>query len=207
MNERQAIAWLSERRFEPFLVAVGGGHNRAAALYHWHAELSAATFAMLHGFEVLLRNAVDATLGDGQPEAPLNDTWLLDLDTLRPGALKQVVVALERLGANRPVTRGQVVAQLSLGFWVMLFGRRYDQLWQTRLHRALPAAAGRTEVVDRIGRVHQLRNRIAHHDSLLDQDVSAHVADMLALAGWIDPAAPGWLRRVADVEAVLRRRP
>jgi hypothetical protein len=52
-----------------------------------------------------------------------------------------------------------------------------------------------------------LRNRVAHHDCLLDQDVAGVVGEMLALAGAIDPSAREWLRAAADAEGVLARRP
>ncbi len=41
------------------------------------------------------------------------------------------------------------------------------------------------------------RNRVAHHDSLLGQDVAGRFHDMLAIAGWIDPAAEIWLTQWA----------
>jgi hypothetical protein len=33
------------------------------------------------------------------------------------------------------------------------------------------------------------------------------VEEVLVIAGWVDPAAPAWLRRVADVPTVLDHRP
>ena len=38
------------------------------ALYEWHAEWHAASFGLIHHFEVLLRNAVDGVLGESQPQ-------------------------------------------------------------------------------------------------------------------------------------------
>lgn len=208
MDERQAISWLSEQRFTPFLAAVDHDHNRAVALYQWHLELSGATFSMIHWVEVIVRNAVDACLGAGQPQAPLSRTWLLDFEVLRPWAVKQVVGAVERIGGEGPIVRARAVAGLSFGFWVALFGRRYDGLWRERLHQAFPhGRPAREEVSASMRRIHQLRNRIAHHDCLLDQDVAGVVGEMLALAEWVDPAAAGWLRRAADAEGVLARRP
>ncbi len=52
---------------------------------------------MVHHFEVLLRNAIDSVLGDGQPQAPIKDTWLMDFDVLQPDGVKQVIVSVERL--------------------------------------------------------------------------------------------------------------
>jgi hypothetical protein len=46
------------------------------ALYEWHGELAVASFALIHHFEVLLRNAIDGILGSGQPQIPIRDTWL-----------------------------------------------------------------------------------------------------------------------------------
>lgn len=207
MDERQATAWLSDARFSSFLTAAEGDHGRAVSLYEWHVDLSAALFASLRGVEVVVRNAVDGVLGSGQPQTPLHETWLLDLGVLQPGALKQVVIAVERLG-RREATRDEVVAMLPFGFWAAIFGRRYDRLWQTRLHRAFPhGVASRVQVAHAIGRIHRLRNRIAHHDSLLGFDVDGVVRDVATVAGWVDPAAAAWLRRVGRVEVVLARRP
>lgn len=167
-----------------------------------------AVFGLVHEFEVLIRNTIDRELGAGQPQAPLGVTWLMDFETLQPWAVKQVVGAVERLQRDMPITRGRVVAGLSFGFWASLFGRRYEELWRTRLHRAFPdAVEGREGIARRMRELQAVRNRIAHHDSLLDQDVERVVEEMLMVAGWVDPQAAEWLRRVARVEEALARRP
>ncbi|MHB1860897.1 MAG: hypothetical protein ACYCUM_12475 [Solirubrobacteraceae bacterium] len=71
MDEQQAAAWLSGQRFQPYLDDAEGDHRRAVAIYEWHVRLSAACFAAINGFEVLLRNAVDRQLGIDQPQAPI----------------------------------------------------------------------------------------------------------------------------------------
>ncbi len=207
MDPLQASIWLSEPRFGAFLSSVAHDHERAVALYEWHADMSSALFAAIRVFEVLLRNAIDRILGAGQPQAPLHQTWLFDLAVLQPIAVKQVVVAVERLGRREP-TRSGVVAMLPFGFWASLFGRRYDPLWQTALHRSFPHTNGtREECGAAMREIHVVRNRIAHHDSLLDHDVGQVFTTMQSVAAWIDPVAARWLRRVARVEEVAARRP
>ncbi|MFI5005430.1 MAG: hypothetical protein ACHQE6_10500 [Solirubrobacterales bacterium] len=76
MDAQQASTRISEPRFRPFLDTTGGNHQAAVALYAWHAEVAAACFEVIHHFEVVVRNSIDATLGEGQPEAPLKDTGL-----------------------------------------------------------------------------------------------------------------------------------
>jgi hypothetical protein len=208
MDEQQARAWLSEPRYARFLDAVDGDHKRAMALLEWHAELTVASFGLIHRFEVLLRNAIDDVLGEGQPQTPIKDTWLLDFEILQPDGIKQVIVAIERLERGKLVTRGRVVAGVSFAFWAGLFGRRYEELWRHRLRVAFPhSALTRKSLSARMRLIQRFRNRVAHHDSLLDQDVQARLEDILAIAGWIDPAAQEWLADHTDAISVAQRMP
>lgn len=100
--------WLSTARFEPFLTAAGGNHISAVGLYDWHSETAAACFEMLHHFEIVVRNAIDRVLGEGQPQDPIKDTWLMDFDTLQPDGVKQVILAVERLDRGKGITRSRV---------------------------------------------------------------------------------------------------
>jgi hypothetical protein len=190
MDEHQARSWLSEPRYGRFLEAVEGNHERAVALYEWHTRLTVASFGLIHHFEVLLRNAIDGAIGAGQPQTPIKDTWLLDFEILQPDGIKQVITALERLKKGKVVTRGRIVAGLSFGFWAGLLGRRYEELWRHRLRAVFPhGALTRKDLSAKVRLIQHFRNRVAHHDSLLDQEVQARLDDMLTIAGWIDPAA------------------
>jgi hypothetical protein len=55
--------------------------------------------------------------------------------------------------------------------------------------------------------IQRFRNRVAHHDSLLDQDAQARLEDMLTIAGWIDPAAQVWLTERTNALAIVRQMP
>jgi hypothetical protein len=208
MDSQQATAWLSEPRFRPFKDAANGDHDAAVALYIWHADLATACFGVVQHFEVILRNAIDRTLGDGQPQEPLKDTWLMDFDTLQPGGIKQVITAVERLERGTQITRARVVAGVPFGFWAGLFGRPYDELWREHLHKAFPDGSGRRkDLPPRMLRIRRFRNRLAHHDSILGQDVNSTYEDMLTIAGWIDAAARHWLEEHSSVPTVITRRP
>jgi hypothetical protein len=208
MDEHQARSWLSEPRYGRFLEAAEGNHERAVALYEWHTRLTVASFGLIHHFEVLLRNAIDGALGTSQPQTPIKDTWLLDFEILQPDGIKQVITALERLEKGKIVTRGRIVAGLSFGFWAGLFGRRYEELWRHRLRAVFPhGALTRKDLSAKVRLIQHFRNRVAHHDSLLDQDVQARLDDMLTIAGWIDPAARAWLAERADALEIVREMP
>lgn len=208
MDASQAQAWLSPARLQPFLLAADGDSKRALEIYDWHAQVTVASFGLVHHFEVVVRNALDAALGEGQPQEPLKDTWLLDFGVLQPEAVKQVIIAVERLGKGRRITRGRVVAGVSFGFWAGLFTKRYEELWRHRLRRAFPhGAIVRRDLTQRMRLLQQSRNRIAHHDSLLQQDIERRAEDMLVIVEWIDPEAATWLRERSRLHGLLATRP
>lgn len=196
MTEKQAHGWLSQSRFAPFLAVCDGDHEAAVELYERHARVGAAAFSLIHHFEVLVRNAIDDVLGFEQPQAPISRTWLLDFETLRPDGVKRVITAIQRLEKGKPVTRGGIVAAVPFSFWSDLLGRRYEELWRQRLQLAFPhAVLTRKDIGRRMRLIQAFRNRVAHHDSLLGQDVAARFHDMLTIAGWVDSAARVWLER------------
>lgn len=209
MNEQQALIWLSEQRYERFLVDANGNHDAAITLYEWHAQLSSACFKLIHHFEVLVRNAVDGALGMDQPQTPIHDTWLLDFSLLRPTGVKRVIAAIERLDKGKDLTRGRVVAALPFAFWASLFSRHCEELWRHHLRLAFPAGNSltRKDLSARMKLLQRFRNRVAHHDSLLSQNVSSRLEDMLVIADWIDPAARTWLRERNEAFDVARSGP
>lgn len=115
MESERAAEWISASRLPPFLKAANEDLDAALDLYHWHARVGAACFLTMHHLEVLVRNAIDGELGKEHPDEPLTQTWLMDFDVLRPDAVKQVIVAVERLEKGKAITRGRVIAALSSG--------------------------------------------------------------------------------------------
>ncbi len=110
MESERAAEWISASRLAPFLKAANEDLDAALDLYHWHARVGAACFLTMHHLEVLVRNAIDGELGKEHPDEPLTQTWLMDFDVLRPDAVKQVIVAVERLEKGKAITRGRVIA-------------------------------------------------------------------------------------------------
>jgi hypothetical protein len=208
MEPQQIERWLSARRFEPFLESCEGDHAQALTLYDWHGEISAACFELIHHFEVLIRNAIDGVLGADQPQEPLRDTWLMDFNVLQPDGVKQVIVAVERLETGEGISRSRVVSGVSFGFWAGLFSKRYEEVWRHQLHYAFPnGSIMRKDMIEPMRQIQRFRNRVAHHDCLLSQDIARRANEMLMIAGWIDPDAEIWLKTRSRVHDLLARKP
>ncbi len=174
--------------------APAGEEALADRLYLWHAQVAGAGLTTLHHFEVALRNAIDRRLGAGEPDAPLEETWLLDQETLSGQGIAKVQGVLGRLEREGyPRERPRVVAALPFSFWKGLFARRYEWPWRTRLQHAFPGAGLRREILEPLTNLHLWRNRIAHHDSLLDQNLQRRLDEMIGVANAIDPACGKWL--------------
>lgn len=104
-------------------------------------------------------------------------------------------------------SRGRVVAALPFGFWKGLFGGRYEELWRQELRHAFPNAKERKSITTSIEPVGRFRNRLAHHDSILHQDIAMRHQEMLTIAEYIDEDARSWMETNSDVPRLLQQRP
>lgn len=171
--------------------------------------------------EVALRNAYDRALSTGasppwtdvtsplfapltqsRPTGPVdvNERFRQQLADARANAAKSV---------GHPPTHGDVVAQLSFGFWRYLGSKAHEKrLWVPLLHRAFPPGTSRRDDVDaRLTRLNKVRNRVAHHEPLLRVDLSGRVDDVVMLAALLDPEIGRYIASMSTVAAHVSRRP
>ncbi|WP_433302035.1 Abi family protein [Actinoplanes sp. CA-030573] len=198
------IRRLSPERLGPYVIA--GGDDNAAALrvYHWNSEVSAALAVTIGHVEVIMRNAIHENLTEWSARRFGEPRWYLD-----PGHLLQrrqaEVVQLARMRARqRGETPGQVVAELSLGFWRYLLANHYDStLWRESLYRAFPGQPRRRVLHEAVEVLHRSRNRIAHHEPMFNRPIEDIHIIALEVAGWICPVSKAWIARHGRVEQML----
>lgn len=195
--------WISPERFSEYLAAAGGDDQRASRLYEWNASASAALFELIAHFEVLLRNSIVRELdrAGSSTAIPPGTPWL-------QGA-KQIDEVVSRLQARKqPTTAGRVYAGLTFGFWRTMFATAQEELWRHSLrHVFRHARADRSVLAEYLDSINKLRNRIAHHGSLLDYDIAVEAQKLFRLASWLDPQAETWLRSIERVTALAAQRP
>jgi len=221
-------AWLSPARLSRYLAETAGDRQRAIALYEWNAQVSAALQRDLAHLEVGLRNAYDAAATarwTGPGHWLLNDTPTLFAPLLRtkrsgrPGARTSrqvdinakprnlVAKAIHDAGGPR-ATAGKVVAELNFGFWRYLSSSAHEKtLWVPLLHGAFPAGANRAYIDARVGRLHQLRNRVAHHEPLLRENLRARMSDLLAIAEQLHPQLAAHLDATSALPTLIPAQP
>ena len=182
-------------------------------MYLWNLRVSAAFWEPICVLEIAVRNALHDQLVDGRRRA---DWWRdphLSLCLRERSAIRAALAALAARGNDDP-SSDQVVAATSFGLWVGLTGEgnvrdqvlRYETtLWQPRLVRAFPHAAGRRRkyIHAELDKIRILRNRIAHHEPIYSAPLAALHCSIVELAGMVHPDAGALVAGCSRVPAVL----
>jgi hypothetical protein len=202
---------LSPERFASY-ESFAGGLAAAAQLYEWNMRASADFHRLLHGVEVILRNALHEQMSAMHHALGLPGTWFDDPRRTLDARLRlRIDAARDRVvQQGRVATQGRLVSELTFGFWRYLLASRYEtQLWTPALRHAFPhlATRRRADVARPVERLHHLRNRIAHHEPIYPRRLDLDERDALAVVAAICGDSRNWLERVGSVAAVLAARP
>lgn len=221
--------WLSAARFGPYLTAANSDPRLALELYEWNAEMSSAVLHDLAHIEVAIRNAYNAaleqhtqfgahwTLCSMQVFAPILRTkkrwdgkaqkrvpYKVDVNVKPRESLDRAVRSAG--GAQAPP--GKVIAELMFGFWRYLSSSAHEvALWRPYLHHAFQPGTSRVDIDNRIGDLHRLRNRVAHHEPLLAVNLSQRHTQLLELAGAIDPSVASHIASTSRVLSLIAAKP
>ncbi|WP_115727732.1 hypothetical protein [Actinomyces culturomici] len=208
---------IGEARLAHYLERYNGNEALALRLYMWNLELSSAFWGPLSLLEVALRNQLQGSL---RPHT-LGGAWLEShLCTRERVALDRALLDLERSGIDEP-TDDDLVASLSLGFWVGLLtpGQPRDRdlnyetvLWRPYLSTAfphMPAEMGsypsRRRLHAELDTIRKFRNRIAHHEPVWRGNHRQMLDLIVAVAGYMDADMAAFLESTHRVDEVIGR--
>ncbi|MGO9769094.1 MAG: hypothetical protein ACLPSW_05985 [Roseiarcus sp.] len=207
---------LSPERMATYVAKAAGSREKAVRLYTWNAAVSAAFYGPLQGLEVALRNAMHRELS-AKYGADWYDNPACGLDVATEGRIAAARSDLRRDGyADDPP---HMVAALSFGFWVALLGAggrlsgfgkaNYEMtLWRPALFRAFRhAKINRKNAHAPLDYLRTFRNRIAHHEPILDRHLAKDYASILQVAGWISPHTQTWISHHSRVDQLLAQSP
>lgn len=201
---------LSEPRFNTYLKAAGHDWNRAWQLYLWNAKLGEAFHLPIQTVEVSLRNRLCSVFTERYgPEWGTSTTFEKMLDDKLQRDLNTARIRIEK--KKKPLVNGQIVAGLSFGFWVgMLHSRYYPQIWSSDLGKAFKYLPENTEhklVSKRFSEIARLRNRISHHEPIINRNISGDYAQILRAIDWMCPHSGKLIRPHCRIPVVMRQKP
>lgn len=199
---------ISQERLTKYLIAAGYDNQRALDLYGWNIQISEAFFPVLSASEVCLRNTISARL-----LTLYGPTWWEDatfLAEIRSGGTRIVRTAREKLQRRGHVTSGGMTAELNFGFWVNMLLPRHEAVFWADFNNsfdALPAAVTYTALYRRCDRVREFRNRVFHHEPIIERNISQEYSQIMELITWLSPDKANWIRQYSRVMTVLRHKP
>ncbi|OSM42532.1 hypothetical protein BCY76_013955 [Nesterenkonia sp. PF2B19] len=127
---------------------------------------------------------------------------------MRDSTSETITSVRQRLCHEGRDTRHQIIAGLSFGFWSGMLGARYEDLWRSALRHAFPNSSGaRKDVARDVEAIRKFRNRLAHHDSMLNIDIPFEMRRVHRVAAYIDTTVASWLARADRSLAVYAERP
>lgn len=186
---RALINSISQPQFQPYLDRADGDLELGLRHYVWNAALASSMHGPLHVLEITLRNAVHDRM-----KRHHGASWF-DLPNMLKSSEKHMVdeVRLDLIKRNGVSTPDKIIAELSFRFWVGIFARKYDRLWWSTLHTIFSPQIQRNDLHEQLDRLRTLRNRIAHHEPILQRHLMADLADIKNIAGSISIVMLDWL--------------
>jgi hypothetical protein len=162
--------------------------------YFWNIALAESLYPTLHAVELALRNTIHITLTDRYG----TENWWDEPHTLHRNQWHQLEGKRQEYLRNFgvPITPGQLVAELTFGFWVIvLSGPHVPNIWRWKRFRlvdqAFPYRAGvdLPDIYRRfINSIRRLRNRIMHYERIFHRpDLRREHADIHEAIQWISP--------------------
>lgn len=124
---------VSPERLQRYEDIAAGDTKRPLRLYMWNIALSESLYGPIQGLEVTLHNRIHQRFAD-QFGARRYDNPRVGLQYAQRDQVLRAMQSLQHQG--KPVDPPRLVAELSFGFWVGLFGRRYEtHLWRPHLRQ------------------------------------------------------------------------
>lgn len=200
---------LSTERLAKYVKAVGGDKTEALRRYVFNTTVSEALYTPLQGLEIALRNALSACF-----TATFGSDWYADgkIKAFQYPLTDMLLKAEAQLSREqKPITQGGMISELSFGFWVTTLAPRYDtDLWRPSLRKAFPArpkGMERKSIHKSLNAIRRLRNRVAHHEPILNRNLVEDHKTIIRVLSWISPETAAWVSTHSRAPEILANTP
>jgi hypothetical protein len=193
---------LPDSHLEPYLREASGDSALALELYSWNARISGDFWFPLHVCEVVARTSIAEAINNTYPNWPYNKSFTRQLNKTSEENLQQTIQKLQKDEQSGPNSE-QIIANLTFSFWVHLLIVRYQRIWDKQLTKVLPYVGtnNREQIHSEIKEVRDLRNKIAHHESILGRNLNNDYQNIISLIGYRCKITQKW---VEDHQKVTR---
>jgi len=206
------LTTLSSARLSSYLQASEDDLSAALDLYVWNSQASAAFLEVLGILEVVVRNAWHMSLEVMSINQGGDARWYENgSGFLNKFSMKDIEEATGRLmNRHKNLSSNRIVSELNFGFWRFLFAKQYrTTLWPLAGKHAFPnlEPSQIRELSHAMGQLHNLRNRIAHHEPIHRRNLEKDFSECLWIIGGVCQVTKAWVESNSRVTEVLRNRP
>jgi len=183
--------------------------------YLYNIEVSKALYPILSILEISLRNRINEAI-----ENIVQKDWLIkelnNQNILLTGEFNKLQDAKQKLlkKGHRTFSQDDIIAELSLGFWVYLCGRKYkNTLWhKAGFFKTVFADYPNFSEFDKLGKITpilqlmlNLRNRVFHHEIIINYPYGIENCynDLKRLLSYISKDSVLYLDRICDFKHVV----
>lgn len=213
INEEGIIHCLSKQRFEPYLKMAGFKKQYAFELYLYNARLAKACLFPLHIFEIILRNQISEFFRQYFcHQWPINEDFRNNI--LTKESKETLINTLNRIKIQQKrCMPDDVISGLTFDFWSNLFREEYDRnIWLAKfdhVNKIFPNnnTITRGSFQQDIIKVIRFRNRIAHHEPILKEDITAIYSLILKNISAISIDTHTWVKHYGTINTVLGSKP
>ena len=171
--------FLSSSKLKPYL-DIEKDQEKAIKLFVYNLKLSSELYKLIHVFELSTRNIFDIFLSKRYDRNWINRN---DLLTGNNGKNNKLIIDISNAKNNckNKKNKDDIISNLSLGFWVnLLSSSNNDKIWQPSL-RKMFFGYNRNEIHDIFMNIKDIRNRIAHHETIFNKKIDKTKSNILLI--------------------------
>ena len=149
--------------------------------YFENLKLCKQYYIPLSMVEITLRNSLNIFYAHRSSK-----DWLLDMNFLQPDMQYKVAIAKKTLSAqNKVITQDNLLAELSFGFWPLLFKKPYQQYLRYKdlkqIFPNLPSSKNKSInrhfIFSKLNNIRLFRNKVFHHDKIIAKQQYQNMMD------------------------------
>lgn len=215
--ENNLVNLFSSNRLSSYKYNINDTDSIALERYLFNIEVSKSLYPLLSILEISLRNRINQAI-----ENTIQKDWLMkelnSQNILQTGEFNKLQDAKQKLlkKGHKNFTKDDLIAELSLGFWIHLCTKRYKTaLWHKQgFFRILFADYPNFSEFDKLSKVFptlqlmlKLRNRVFHHEIIINHPYGINncYTDLRRLLSYISKDSLLYLDKICDFNKVITK--
>ena len=211
------VELFSNNRLNSYKYNSSDTYSVALERYLFNIELSKSLYPLLSILEISLRNRINQAI-----ETIIKKDWLINelsrQSILLPNEYKKLIDAKQKVinKGHKNVSKDDLIAELSLGFWIHLCTKRYKTaLWHKQgFFRIVFADYPNFSEFDKLSKVFpilqlmlKLRNRVFHHEIIINHPYGINNCyfDLRRLLSYISKDSLLYLDKICDFDKVITK--